>query len=102
MDHTTTAVEQDKAGEPADEDMDLDDDFDEADIEMNEDGRPSSRIFSDSNLLTARLVLQIMTLMFLTKSQNSEQQHELVRSWAKSAVKPLLSINKFKRRDRLP
>jgi hypothetical protein len=102
MDHTTTAVEQDKAGEPADEDMDLDDDFDEADIEMNEDGRPSSRIFVDSNVLTARLVLQIMTLMFLTKSQNSEQQHELVRSWAKSVVKPLLSINKFKRRDRLP
>jgi len=39
MDHTTTAVEQDEAGAPADEDMDLDDDFDEADIEMNEDGR---------------------------------------------------------------
>lgn len=46
MDHTTTAVEQDQAGAPADEDMDLDDDFDEADIEMNEDGRSSFRTCS--------------------------------------------------------
>jgi len=56
----------------------------------------------DSNALIVRLLLQIMTLTFRTKSQNSEPQHVLVRSWARNVAKPLLSISKYKRRDKLP
>jgi hypothetical protein len=40
MDSGDTAIDPNTAAPAADEPMDLDEDFDEADIEVNEDGEP--------------------------------------------------------------
>jgi hypothetical protein len=43
MDSNDTAVDPNTMGPDADDDMDIDEDFDEADIEVNEDGEPECR-----------------------------------------------------------
>lgn len=88
-------------GPDADDDMDIDEDFDEADIEVNEDGEPEMSLndgFRHSRLPPSRL--QITTRTCRTKLPNNERLLEPVPLWARSDAKRRPLTSRCKQSDK--